>query len=255
MIVFDKDEIRNLLTLDDIYNLLDQWGGNPKFTNFGIISSTICHHMPGEGNMKLYYYSNSKLFQCYSNCDSFDIFQLVIKIANIQWNKNFNLNDAIRWIAQTFGFSGQSKTIDIDSNMDWKIFANYERIKEVNIKSNSLNLKEYDSNILKKFNYNIKIKPWLDEGISQETIKRNRIGYYPGGNQITIPHFDQNSRLIGIRGRTLCEEDGELYGKYRPLKINKTLYNHPLGFNLYNLNNSKNNIKIIQKAIVFEGKR
>ena len=255
MIVFDKDEIRNLLTLDDIYNLLDQWGGNPKFTNFGIISSTICHHMPGEGNMKLYYYSNSKLFQCYSNCDSFDIFQLVIKIANIQWNKNFNLNDAIRWIAQTFGFSGQSKTIDIDSNMDWKIFANYERIKEVNIKSNSLNLKEYDSNILKKFNYNIKIKPWLDEGISQETIKRNQIGYYPGGNQITIPHFDQNSRLIGIRGRTLCEEDGELYGKYRPLKINKTLYNHPLGFNLYNLNNSKNNIKIIQKAIVFEGEK
>lgn len=33
------------------------------------------------------------------------------------------------------------------------------------------------------------------------------------------------------------------------------MYNHPLGMNLYNLNNSKNAIKIIKKAIVFEGEK
>ena len=33
------------------------------------------------------------------------------------------------------------------------------------------------------------------------------------------------------------------------------MYNHPLGFNLYNLNNSKDAIKIIKKAIVFEGEK
>ena len=33
------------------------------------------------------------------------------------------------------------------------------------------------------------------------------------------------------------------------------MYNHPLGFNLYNLNNSKEAIKLLKKAIVFEGKR
>lgn len=33
------------------------------------------------------------------------------------------------------------------------------------------------------------------------------------------------------------------------------MYNHPLGFSLYNLNNSKNNIKILKKAIVFEGEK
>lgn len=39
------------------------------------------------------------------------------------------------------------------------------------------------------------------------------------------------------------------------MKINKVLYNHPLGMNLYNLNNSKDNIKIIKKAIVFEAEK
>ena len=80
------------------------------------------------------------------------------------------------------------------------------------------------------------------------------IGFFPGGDQITIPHFDQNSRFIGLRG-TLCAEDAEKYGKYRPLKINKDWYNHPLGMNLYNLNNSKSNIKTMKKAIVFESEK
>lgn len=81
------------------------------------------------------------------------------------------------------------------------------------------------------------------------------IGFYPGGDQITIPHFDANGRFIGLRGRTLCKEEGERYGKYRPIKIGKDLYNHPLGMNLYNFNNSKDNIKLAKKAIVFEGEK
>ena len=58
-----------------------------------------------------------------------------------------------------------------------------------------------------------------------------------------------------MRGRTLCKEEGEKYGKYRPVKIGKDLYNHPLGMNLYNFNNSKNNISFMKKAIVFEGEK
>ena len=33
------------------------------------------------------------------------------------------------------------------------------------------------------------------------------------------------------------------------------MYNHPLGFNLYNLNNAKENIRKMEKAIVFEGEK
>jgi DNA primase len=33
------------------------------------------------------------------------------------------------------------------------------------------------------------------------------------------------------------------------------MYNHPLGFALYNLNHSKDAIKVLQKAIIFEGEK
>lgn len=81
------------------------------------------------------------------------------------------------------------------------------------------------------------------------------IGFYPGGDQITIPHFDADNRFIGLRGRTLCAEEGELFGKYRPLKINNILYNHPLGYNLYGLNWNKQTIAAVKKAIVVESEK
>ena len=115
-------------------------------------------------------------------------------------------------------------------------------------------MKEYDPIILTRFNYSLKLTPWLNEGISQEVINHSKIGFYPGGDQITIPHYDKDNRLVGLRGRTLCKQEGEIFGKYQPIKINLFWYNHPLGMNLYNLNNSKKNIPIIGKAIIFEGK-
>lgn len=256
MINFDKTEIKQNLTIEQIFELLQFWGADPEYTNYGILSSTICHNKPGEGSRKLYYYSNSELFQCYSNCDSFDIFQLVIKVMEIQKNVIFNLNDAVRWIAQKFGFSGSIiEDIDKQELDDWKYLENYERIQEIQPQSQEIILKEYDDVILSRFNYKVKLKPWLDEGIEQTVLSEASIGYYPGGDQITIPHFDADNRFIGLRGRTMCNSEGEAYGKYRPLKVNNLTYNHPLGYNLYGLNWSKNNIKTIKKAIVVEAEK
>ena len=58
MVVFDKSEIKKALTVENIFDLLQQWGGDPIYTGFGILSATICHNPPGEGSKKLYYYSN-----------------------------------------------------------------------------------------------------------------------------------------------------------------------------------------------------
>jgi hypothetical protein len=257
MLIFDKDEVREKLELDDIFNLLQEWGGEPEYSNFGILSSTICHNEPGEGSRKLYYYENSGLFRCYTGCDDiFDIFQLAIKVFDIQHNKEMDLNDAVRYIAAKHGFGGRLEDAEDIDLEDWEILANYDRIQsiELNEKKNII-LKEYENDILDRFNYKVKIGPWLQEDIAQEVLDKALIGYYPGGEQITIPHFDISGRFIGLRGRTLGQEEGELYGKYRPLKVNKVLYNHPLGMNLYNLNNSKENIKKIKKAIVFEGEK
>lgn len=258
MINYDKAEIRNQLEIENIFELLHEWGGDPEYTSFGIISATICHNEPGEGSRKLYYYLNSGLFQCYTGCSGyFDIFELVRKIADIQWHENYDLNDAVRWIARRFGISGTAiDDNEITAIEDWKLLANYDRIQEITPKNKTeIILKEYDETILSRLNYTVKIGPWLNEGICQEAIDQARIGYYPVGEQISIPHFDKDGRFIGLRGRTLIQDEAEIYGKYRPMRICKNLYNHPLGMNLYNFNNSKENIKLMKKAIIFEGEK
>lgn len=257
MIVFDKSEIRQALGLENIYDLLIEWGGDPEYTEFGILSSTICHNPPGEGSRKLYFYENTGLFRCYTGCDSaFDIFELCSKVMKIQYDEEFDLNDSVLWVARRFGLSGMIKDDDMGKTLDdWKILSNYSRIQEIELKDNKVTLKDYDKTILDRLNYKIKILPWLDEGISQEVIDKAHIGFYPGADQITIPHYDINGRFVGLRGRTMCKDEAELYGKYRPMKINNQLYNHPLGMNLYGLNWSKNAIGIMKKAIIFESEK
>ena len=257
MLVFDKLKIREALTDENVYDLLQEWGGDPSYDTYGFVSTTICHNPPGEGSRKLYYYTNTGLFRCYTGCDSyFDIFELVAKVAKIQWDKDFDLNDAVRWVAQKFGFSGDHEDRPEDEDLDdWKYLANYERIQDISLKDNSVLLKVYENDILERFNYKVKISPWLREGITQAALDQARIGFYPGADQITIPHYDKDGRFVGLRGRTVCEEEGERYGKYRPMRVNGIQYTHPLGMNLYNFNNSKDNIKLMKKAIIFEGEK
>lgn len=259
MINFDKQEIKKQITLEQVFELLNDWGGDPQYTSFGILSSTICHNPPGQGSRKLYYYNNDDggLFHCYTGCaePTFDIFDLAIRVAEIQEHKKFDLNDAIRALAYRFNIIDYIDEVKEEQLEDWKVFNRYDRIKDIEIKNYDVVLKEYDKNILSRFNYNVKIEPWLMEGISQETIQLAQIGFYPGGDQITIPHFDKDKRFVGLRGRTLNQEEAERFGKYRPIKIGQIQYSHPLGMNLYGLNWAKNNIGTMEKAIVYESEK
>ena len=235
--------------------MLTEFGGEPQYSNFGIISQTICHNQPGEGSRKLYYYENTGLFHCYTECGSFDPFELVIKVAKLQWGRTYDLNDAIRYVAIRYGINIEADAINDSDLNDWLILNKYDRVQSIDLKDYHVKLKPYDTTILSRFNYKIKIKPWLDEEISQEALNHARIGYYAGGAQITIPHYDKDGDLIGIRGRTLDKSEAEEYGKYRPLYIGTQLYNHSLGMNLYNINNSQKNIRQAKCAIVFESEK
>ena len=258
LLSYDKTQVKEQITKDDIFNLLNEWGGEPEYTDFGIISTTICHNKPGEGSRKLYYYEGNKLFHCYTGgCQdsSFDIFDLTIKIADIQYHKVYDLNTAIRYIANQCNISGSFVEEEEIKNIDWDCFSKYENLAELQVNSFNSNFEIYDDSILNNLNYDLILTPWLKEGISQNSINQARIGYYLTTDQITIPHYDINGNFIGLRGRSICEEDCLLYGKYRPIKIGKTIYSHPLGLNLYNLNHSKNNIQILKTAIVFESEK
>ncbi len=90
MITYDKKEVRSKLYIDNIFDLLTEWNAEPAYTEFGIVCQTICHNPPGEGSRKLYYYRNTDLFICYTGCGTFDIFDLLIKVAKIQWGKEYD---------------------------------------------------------------------------------------------------------------------------------------------------------------------
>ena len=254
---YDKKAIREELSIDDYFQLVTEWGGNPEFTPFGFISDTICHNPPGEGSRKLYFYENSDLFKCYTDCDcAFDIFELTIKVAQIQSNRKIDLNDAVRYLATKFNIViALDDTGDIGL-ADWQYLIAYDKINDIPIVNQVPQLKEYDKRILEPLAINPNyLTPWINDHIKPEILAHAQIGYNFSTDQISIPHFDKDGRFIGLRGRTMVKEDAERFGKYRPMIINKQQYNHSLGLNLYNLNNSKDNIKRMGKAIVFESEK
>lgn len=263
---YDKDEIKNSLTIEQMFDYLAELGGEPQLQGEIIICRTICH---GGNKRRLYYYENTKLLKCFTDCaDTFDVFELTLKVKSRETPKirttkegktyedSWNLPEAIDFVARYFGFAPKQKEeFDVASKTleDWKILNNYDRIENIDNKTQIVELKIYDDNILKNLP-RPRIEPWIEEGISQEVLNRNGICYDPKNCGIVIPHYDQESRLIGIRERTLVKEE-EVKGKYRPAYLNKQLYNHPLSFSLYNFNNSKNNIAKLKKAFVFEGEK
>lgn len=251
---YNKDTLKEQLELEQIYDLLEAWGGEPEYIDGGLISQTICHNLPGEGSRKLYYYENTRLCKCYTGCadSTFDIFDLCIKVKKNQQGVKWELYDAMSYIAGYFGLEGEEKIEEESDLKDWTIFKRHAKTIESN--KPKPYLKEYNPIILTRFAYP-RLIHWEKEGISSTVSKRNMIGYYPGGEQITIPHFDLEGRLVGIRGRSLAEDEAARYGKYRPLLVNRELYNHPLSMNLYNLNNSKENIRKAKIAVIYESEK
>ena len=265
---YDKDEIKTALTIEQIFDIVEYLGGEPimKGDNF-FISKTICHNHTGEGSYKLYYYDNTKLFKCYTDCDSsFDIFELVRKVKILAGETSayltregmpleYTLQEAVRFIAIYFGIEQNDKVFSENQSrlQDWKIFDKYEQSNLNFNKKKIIDLKIYDDKIL-KYLPQPTIVNWVEEGISPEVMKDRGIKYDPVLNGIVIPHYNINNELVGIRERTLTK-DQEIWGKYRPAILDGKMYNHPLGFNLYNLNNSKNNIQLLEKAFVFEGEK
>lgn len=241
---YNKDEIKESLTIEQVYELLFQFGGEPIIKNNTIVSKTICH---GGESHKLYYYDNTHLFRCFTDCgdSAFDIFELVQKV------KNVDLPQAIIFIANYFSFNIDSSTFDNNNKLkDWDYINNYNNEK---IEKQSVQLKIYNDAILAHLPHP-RILPWEQEGITKEIIKKYNIAFDPINEGIVIPHYNINGELIGIRERTIIKEN-EQYGKYRPAILNGQMYNHPLGYNLFNLNNSKKNIQKMKKVIVAEGEK
>lgn len=243
---FNKDEVKDNLDDDNVFELLEFLGAEPRDTGGAIICRTICH---GGDSHKLYYYKEQRLFKCYTNCDeAFDIFELIVKL------KEVDLNQAVGFIVNYFNLQWRLEEFDNDySAEDWKVFSRWNKNNEIKINHDLVEYPEYSLDIIKNYPQPRYLN-WEKEGINKEVCDYMDIHYNPLNGSIIIPHFDQDGRMIGIRERTLVQEN-EQYGKYRPAKINNKMYNHPLAFNLYGLDKAKDNIAAMQTAIVVESEK
>lgn len=239
-------DIKKELSVEQIIELVVYLGaGIYERRDKCVVFPTICHNPKGhDKSMKLYYYPETALFRCYTECnESFDIFDLWQRIEKLKGNDK-SLYEIVEEISRRF-------SLDIDS---FEKVLRYEQPLNIKISGNPFyEYTKIDSNFLNFFEKR-RIRMWEEEGISAQAIEDYIIRFYPYKNQIIIPHFDVNSNLIGIRVRNIEPED-LLQGKYMPAIVGQRMYSHPLSFNLYGLNISKENIKRDKTAYVFEGEK
>ena len=253
------DEIKSQITTEQIFQFLKEHGGEPVKRIGCLVSRTICHNkIEDDASHKLYYYENTQLFKCYTGCSdnqSFDIFQLIMKIGKVQDGIEYSLYNAV---VNAINYFSLDYVLDFSEKKeklsDFQILHKYEENLQPMNKQKIIEFKIFDEKILKNLPFKV-ILPWIREGITEEVMKARGIKFNPVTSGVIIPHYDINNNLIGIRERTLIKENESIYGKYRPSILNGKMYNHPLGFNLYNINNSKENIKNCKIAIVGEGEK
>jgi len=257
--LLDKDKIKQNLTLDNIKNIVTHLGSEEPIKDFNgnFIFQTICHNTPSRSNkFKLYYYDNTKLFRCYTECqDAFDIFELVKRVKQ-QSNMNYSFEEAILFISNFTGisFSLAEENLHYNKLEDWIFIDRYKKIQKALKPLEHLTIDEVNPHVLEVFK-SYPYQGWLDEGITKEAMKKFNIGFYLQDQKITIPHYDINNKLIGIRGRTILQEEVAAGRKYMPIKVENKIYRHPISFNLYGLNFNFNTIKKQKKIIIFESEK
>ncbi len=240
-------ELREKLSENQIIDIVTKLGADRYEDRENcIVFPTICHNpRENEASMKLYYYKENYMFHCYTECsENFDIFDLIKRVKEVN-HEEYNFYNIVYSIADLVEYNIFSDT----TNESY--ISNIDRFKNNN---EEINLLEYNSNVLNLFRKYYTVE-WLDEGISKKAMEKFNILYYDYKNKIVIPHYSIEGKLIGIRGRSLDPQEAELYGKYTPLKVENTLYRHPLSFNLYGLYENKENIRRYKTAIIFEGEK
>ena len=244
--MIDYQSVIEGLNTDKIIELMVTLGVEDYEVKSGyVVFQTICHNEDAtEASMKLYYYENSHMFMCYTECGPMTIFQFLKKYYETREIEYDWYTDIYQVILDCSNFS------TIDNFKDKK----YKSRKDLYVYKDIPQLETYPNGVLECF---VKFYPpeWLHDGISKKTMDKFNICYSPIQNKIIIPHYNVDGNLVGIRGRALNEWEVENVGKYMPVQIESKWYSHPLGLNLYGLNLNKENIKKSRICFIFEAEK
>ena len=242
--MINYEEIIENLQPELVIKLMEQLGVD-RYEDKGkyIVFPTICHNITSsEASSKLYFYKDTKLFYCYTECGPMNIFKFLnnyYETREIEYDWFVDIYEVILNCSIT-NLIGLTKKRE-------KLSDKYKR-KEPK------KLETYSTGILDVFVKSYPVE-WLNDGISREAMDRFKILYSISQNKIIIPHFNEKGELVGIRGRTLNEEEAQTFGKYMPVQIENKWYSHPLSLNLYGLDINKDNIKKNGICYLFEAEK
>lgn len=243
----DYQSIIDNLKVSSVIDLMTRLGADRwKDEGTHIVFPTICHNTDAsEASMKLYFYKNTKLFNCYTECGVMSIFKFMKHYYEERGIEYDWVTDIYNVILDCSNFHpGEGFSVPKYESLRDK----FGRVKR------EVELPAYNEGALGTF---VKHYPpeWLRDGISTAAMDKFGICYSISQNKIIIPHRDANGRLVGIRGRALNEWEVENIGKYMPVRLEQTWYKHPLSMNLYGLFENKENIKKQGVCYVFESEK
>ena len=243
----DYEEIISNLDVDSVISMMEKLGAD-RHSDRGayVVFPTICHNIDAsEASMKLYFYKDTKLFVCYTECGNMSIFKFLkhyYETRQIEYDWYQDIYEVVR---DCSNFKG----------VDGFVVEKYKSLRDrYEVKRKEKELPQYMPHVLDCF---VQTYPqeWLDDGISKKTMDRFNISYSISQNKIIIPHYDILGRLVGIRGRALNDWEVENIGKYAPIQVEGIWYKHPLSMNLYGLNRTYMDIRRNGVCYLFESEK
>ena len=231
--MIDYKGIIEQLDTEKIKLLLEHMDIPYQETETYLLMPTVCHNSDIDtASWKLYYYKNTHIFYCYTECSGQSIFSFLK-----HYYESHNID--YDWYEDIY------KVILDCSNFQQKDgFApkKYQRVRDMYKAPERVQLPTYPNGIIECFT-KFYPKEWLNDGITKKSMDKFNIRYSAKQNKIIIPHYNPDGELVGIRGRALNDWEIENFGKYMPVQIEGKWYSHPLSLNLYGLNWTKENIK------------
>lgn len=244
----DTKQFKQQLNIDEIITLVESLGGTlTRQTNSECIFTSICCKLNADKHSpKLYYYKQSHDFYCYKESKKYDIFSLVEAVW-LMHDKEFYFRDVVQYVLSVLGYSEQDFATRPKASWrdDAKLFTTPS--------NKGYKINAYPISDLKRFDDKLPFE-WINEGISTDSMYKYKIGYYSLYDCTTIPVFNTEGELIGIRGRYWRPEDIE-QGKYRPVSTLNTTYKFATGGILYGLYQNLEAIKRTRMIWLAEGEK
>ena len=246
----DKTELLNLITDEDIVNILTEEFGAIKGSENSeqIIFSSICH---GSNSFKLYWYKTSKTFHCYVCSESWSLFDFIGMMLCLSFSESY------KWLCNYKGvkntrqqFRGLKSRDSENKDLEFLKLHSYKPTQ------NEIVLPTYDDRVLRNFNKAIE-ESWYEEGINKDDVlDKFNILYNPYDHQMIIPYFSEDgTHLNGIMRRSFNKEDVENGRKYMPLEWNRITYKFNKRLVLYGYYQNKENIDKLHKCILYEAEK